>query len=81
MLTQEFDVEVGVEHMAKQIIVKMELIVGMHKAIIGMLRRHNKRKRRPMHCGKGYMCFQVFVIGKDMAKMKKLGKKKALEAS
>jgi len=64
MLTQEFDVEVGVEHMAKQIIAKMELIVGMHKAIIWMLGRHNKRKRRPMHCGKGDMCFQVLLLGR-----------------
>jgi hypothetical protein len=35
MLTQEFDVEVGVKQMAEQVISKMELIGGMHKAILG----------------------------------------------
>ncbi len=81
MLTQEFDAKVGVEQMVEQIIAKMELIVGMHKAILGNVEKAQQKQKKTYVLPKGKHVFLGFVIGKDMAKMKKLSKKKALEAS
>jgi hypothetical protein len=81
MLTQEFDVEIGVEQMTEQIIAKMEMIVGMHKAILGNVEKPQQKQKKTYVLSKGRHAFPSFVIGKDMAKMKKPSKKKALEAS
>jgi hypothetical protein len=81
MLTQEFDAEIGVEQMIEQIIVKMELIVGMHKAILANVEKAQQKQKKTYALSKGRHVFPSFVIGKDMVKMKKPGKKKALEAS
>ncbi len=43
MLTQELDMEVGVKKMVEQVIVKMELIIGMHKTIMGNVEKPHQK--------------------------------------
>jgi hypothetical protein len=59
----------------------MESIVGMHKAILGNVEKAQQRQKKTYALWKGRHVFPSFVIGKDLAKMEKLGKKKAFEAS
>jgi hypothetical protein len=75
MLTQEFDAEIRMEQMTKQIIAKMEMIVGMHKAILGNVEKPQQKQKKTYVLSKGRHVFPSFVIGKDMAKMKKPSKK------
>jgi hypothetical protein len=69
-----------VEKIVEQVIVKIELIARMHKTILGNVEKMQQKPRRPMLYENVDM-FRSFVARKDMVKMKKLGKKKALEAS
>jgi hypothetical protein len=60
----------------------MELIIGMHKAILGNVEKVQQKQKKTYVLWKGRQMFARFVVGKDMVKiMKKLGKKKTLEAS
>ncbi len=43
MLTQELDMEVGVKKMVEQVIAKMELIIGMHKTIMGNVEKSHQK--------------------------------------
>ncbi len=70
MLTQEFDAEVGGNQMAEQIISKIELIVGMHKAILGNVEKAQQKEKKTYALHKGRQMFPSFVDGKDMVKMK-----------
>jgi hypothetical protein len=66
--------------MVEQVIAKMKLIVGMHKAILGNVEKVQQKQKKTYALQKGWQMFARFVAGKDMVKiMKKLGKKKALE--
>ncbi len=81
LLTHVINDEIGMEKMAKHVIAKMELIVGMHFNILKYVEKvqHNQKKMYAFKKGK-YM-FPSFATRKDMVKMKKPGKKKALKAN
>jgi hypothetical protein len=64
-----------------KVIVKMELIVRMHKTILGNAKKVQQKQKNTYASRKGKHMFPCFVVEKDMVKMKKPSKKKYLEAS
>jgi hypothetical protein len=68
--------------MVEQVIVKLELIVGMHKAIPRNVEKAQQKQKKTYLLQKGRQIFRRFVTRKDMVKIvKKPCKKKTLEAS
>jgi hypothetical protein len=59
----------------------MELIIGMHKTIMGNVEKAHQKQKKTYALWKGRQIFSSFRTKKDMVKMKKRSKKKALEAS
>ncbi len=59
----------------------MELITKMHKAILGNVEKVQQNQKKTYVMWKGRQMFPSFVVGKDIVKMKKQSKKRALEAS
>jgi hypothetical protein len=80
-LTVETDDGDGIEEAAAQFLQKMELIGSIHNHVLRNVEQAQKQQKKGYAARRGKHLFEGLIAGQTMVKMKKPGKRRALNVS